>query len=161
MNIKYVLSILEIVCTFLSKITYVIASDFPQQASWSLTTSPQRGKCWWGNSYQLRPLLTTDNFQPKFSDLGDSAFMYHWSLEASDSGMSATDLSSSLTWWSGGLSASFSQCGWLLVGRQHCMDFFGGGRLRSWYDSHMLVQSTKACCKCTTSVWVSRSVGFL
>ena len=144
MNIKYVLSILEIVCTFLSKITYVIASDFPQQASWSLTTSPQRGKCWWGNSYQLRPLLTTDNFQPKFSDLGDSAFMYHWSLEASDSGMSATDLSSSLTWWSGGsqpLSCSVAGF-WLGVNTAWT----------SWWwqtkimvnDSHMLVQSTKA-----------------
>ncbi len=84
---------------------YVIASDFPQHKRAGHSQS----------SYQLRPLLTTDNFQPKV-DLGDPVFMYHWSLEASDSGLSATDPSSSLTWWSGGLSASFLQCGWLWLG---------------------------------------------
>ena len=95
---------------------YVIASDFPQHKRAGHLQS----------SYQLRPLLITDNFQPKV-DLGDPVFMYHWRLEASNSGMSATDWSSSLTWWSGGLSASFSQCGWLLVVCQHCMDFLRGG----------------------------------
>ncbi len=50
---------------------YVIASDFPQHKRAGHLQS----------SHQLRPLLITDNFQPKV-DLGDPAFMYHWSLEA-------------------------------------------------------------------------------